>query len=164
MRSLAPLSCVLVLAATAATAGARPRHGTQAKRMHEQTRPKHHERADAQSIGAPWDGELRDAARLPDGDGYHIRRPARAYGTRTTVDFVERVIADVRDEFPHVHELAIGDLSARHGGPITEHHSHQSGRDADIGLIYKHEPAGYPASFVRATAANLDCAATYALV
>lgn len=168
MRSLAR-SCSLVLAVVAALAASRPAaakplRGRHAKRMHERMRPAHHDADRGQSIGVPWDGELRDAARLPDGDGYHIRRPARAYGTRTTVDFVERVIADVRDEFPHVHELAIGDLSARHGGPITEHHSHQSGRDADIGLIYKHQPPGYPASFVRATAANLDCAATYALV
>lgn len=170
MRSIVALACALAFAAPAAAQPRRsPRatqgsQGTQAKRTRERTRAMDHERGEGQSIGVPWRGRLRDASRLPDHDGYYIRRPQRAFGTRTTVDFVEQVIRDVRDEYPHVHVVAIGDLSARHGGPITEHHSHQSGRDADIGLIYKHEPAGYPKSFVRATAANLDCAATYALV
>jgi murein endopeptidase len=117
-----------------------------------------------QSVGAPWSGKLRDPAELPDGDGYVIRRPWRRFGTRTTVEFVERVVSDVRDQFPDEHVLAIGDISAEHGGQITEHHSHQSGRDVDIGLFYKTKPAAYPRSFVPATAENLDCAATYALV
>jgi murein endopeptidase len=117
-----------------------------------------------QSLGAPWDGELRSASQLPDGDGYFIRRPWRAFGTRATVGFVERVIGELRDQFPDAHVLAIGDLSAEHGGQITEHRSHQSGRDADIGLIYLERPPGYPQSFVTATEDNLDCAAVFALI
>jgi murein endopeptidase len=70
----------------------------------------------------------------------------------------------LRDQFPDVHVLAIGDLSAEHGGPITEHHSHQSGRDADLGLIYNEVPQGFPQNFVRATEDNLDAEATLALV
>ena len=58
----------------------------------------------------------------------------RRFGTRTAVDFIERVVSDVRDQFPDQHILAIGDISAEHGGQITEHHSHQSGRDVQIGL------------------------------
>lgn len=119
---------------------------------------------EGQSVGAPWDGRLREPAALPAGDGYVIRRPWRRYGTRTTVAYVENVITDLRDQFPDAHVLAIGDISAEHGGRITQHRSHQSGRDIDIGLIYKHKPPTYPASFVPATAENLDCEATYALV
>jgi murein endopeptidase len=74
------------------------------------------------------------------------------------------VVTDIREQFPDAHVLAIGDLSAEHGGPISEHHSHQSGRDADIGLIYTSQPEGFPQSFVRATEGNLDEAATFALV
>lgn len=117
-----------------------------------------------QSVGAPWAGILHDAASLPDGDGYVIRRPWRRFGTRTTVDYIERVVGDVREQFPDQHILAIGDISAEHGGQITEHHSHQSGRDVDIGLFYKEKPAAYPQSFVVATADNLDPEATYALL
>jgi murein endopeptidase len=120
--------------------------------------------APGQSIGAPWQGRLQDPTRLPDGDGYLIRRPGRAFGTRTTVEYVERVLGEWREDFPDAHVLAIGDLSAEHGGAITEHHSHQSGRDADIGLVYNEKPRGYPESFVDATEDNLDAEATFALV
>ena len=160
-----------------ATADARPRHHeAEAKKTakaskrskHKRIKHKHHALAHGpihgQSYGAPWDGELHDAAELPAGDGYVIRRPYRAFGTRSTVDYVSRAIADIREQFPDAHVLAIGDISAKDGGPITEHHSHQSGRDIDIGLIYKDKPAGFPASFVAATEDNLDLEATYALV
>ena len=70
----------------------------------------------------------------------------------------------MREEFPDQHVLAIGDISAEHGGQITEHHSHQSGRDVDLGLFYYEKPRNYPDDFVRATADNLDCEATFALL
>lgn len=116
------------------------------------------------SIGAPWSGRLQAPARLRGGDGYHIRRPPRTYATRTTVAFVKRAIADTFDVFPKAHVLAIGDLSQESGGWISEHASHQSGRDVDVGLFYKKRPAGYPARFVRATSATLDAGATWKLV
>jgi len=117
-----------------------------------------------QSVGTPWDGQLRDGVRLPDGRGYHVRRPQRAWGASYVVRQVERAIAAARRRFPDTHTLAIGDLSARRGGTITEHRSHQSGRDADIGLFYVEKPRGYPDEFVIATARNLDRAATWALL
>ena len=117
-----------------------------------------------QSNGVPWGGTLHAAAELPAGEGYEIRRPSRAFGTSKTVDLVERVVTDVREKFPDQHVLAIGDMSAEHGGAITQHHSHQSGRDVDIGLFYNTQPANYPRDFVRATVDNLDCEATFALI
>jgi murein endopeptidase len=155
------VACAVLVAAS--TADARPH-----KRVHH-AKKKHpriavHDPVRGQSIGVPWDGELRDAARLPAGEGYVIRRPQRAFGTRATVERVERALADWRDRFPDAHVLAIGDLSAEHGGAITEHHSHQSGRDIDVGLVYKIKPLAYPRSFVTATEDNLDCAATFALI
>jgi murein endopeptidase len=119
---------------------------------------------DGHSIGAPWAGRLREPARLPAGEGYVIRRPARAFATRQTVDLIGHVLTLFRRQFPDAHELAVGDLSAEHGGAISDHHSHQSGRDADIGLVYKEKPASYPDSFVDASEANLDCAATLAMI
>src|ERR1051325_8859370 len=58
-----------------------------------------------QSIGAPWDGRLQHATELPAGEGYFIRRPWRAYGTRTTVELVELVISEIREQFPEMHVL-----------------------------------------------------------
>jgi hypothetical protein len=117
-----------------------------------------------QSLGAPWEGRLRRATQLPPGEGYHIRRPARSFGTETTVELIERAISETLEAFPDQHVLAIGDISAESGGKITEHHSHQSGRDADIGLFYKERPAGYPAAFIHADEDNLDCPATFKLL
>lgn len=117
-----------------------------------------------QSLGLPWRGRLRDADRLTDGDGYLLRRPHRTFGTRTTVAHVERVLAELRHRFPRLHTLAIGDLSSESGGRISEHRSHQSGRDIDLGLCFLEKPAGYPESFVVATEETIDAAATWALV
>ena len=100
----------------------------------------------------------------------------RCYGNQPVTDYLVGDLAAARlpdgsvavgstlnvRGFPTV--FAIGDISAEHGGQITEHHSHQSGRDVDIGLIYKHKPVGFPASFIPATEDNLDCEATYALL
>lgn len=117
-----------------------------------------------QSVGAPWQGWLRDAAKLSENDAWVIRRPWRSYGTRATVDYVERVLTDIADRFPDIHPIAVGDISAEHGGQISEHSSHQSGRDIDIGLIFLKKPANYPDSFVTGTADNLDLEATFVLV
>jgi murein endopeptidase len=166
MRSLLVATSLLALATPV---GAKSRHSKRAAH----TSKKAHRFAHSfdvpqavlgQSIGEPWAGHLDHPDELPAGDGYVIRRPWRAFGTRTTVDYVLHAIRDIRERFPDVHVLAIGDISQKTGGAITEHHSHQSGRDADIGLIYKHKPAGFPASFVTATEANLDCPATFALL
>jgi hypothetical protein len=131
-------------------------------REHERIEPR--ELARGQSVGAPWAGRLQHPAQLPPGDGYHIRRPGRSFGTAATVELIERAIGETLEVFPDAHVLAIGDLSAESGGPISEHRSHQSGRDVDIGLLYREQPAGYPAGFVHADADNLDCAATFKLI
>jgi len=122
------------------------------------------ELATGQSIGAPWQGRLQHPTQLPPGEGYVIRHPSRAFGTQTTVELVERAIGETLEAFPDEHVLAIGDLSAEPGGAISQHRSHQSGRDIDVGLFYREQPAGYPASFIHADEDNLDCAATFKLL
>lgn len=117
-----------------------------------------------QSVGKPWHGKLTRAARLPEGKGYLIRRPERAYGTRRLVDLVRDSIKAVRKDHPKLHTLAVGDLSARRGGKISEHASHQSGRDVDVGFFFTRRPAGYPDQFVVGTAGNLDLPATWDLL
>jgi murein endopeptidase len=116
-----------------------------------------------QSVGAPWDGELHDGVRLHLGEGFKIRRPHRAWGASHVVTQVQRALDAVRGKFPNAHVLAIGDISARNGGAITEHRSHQSGRDIDIGLYFTKVPEGYPESFVSANS-DLDLRKTFALV
>lgn len=166
------IACVLVSLATVSEARPR-RHASTKKRVAIDT-PARREpgrvpreptvRERDRSIGAPWAGRLAAPARLPRGEGYVIRRPWRSYGTRTTVDHVREAVTNTLEAYPKVHVLAIGDISAETGGQITEHRSHQSGRDIDIGLFYRKKPAGYPANFVRATEDNLDPAATWKLI
>ena len=117
-----------------------------------------------QSKGSPWDGSLKNPVKLAAGKGYHIRRPHRAYGTTHAVTHVQRAVKAVRKRFPRVHTLAIGDLSAKKGGSISDHRSHQSGRDVDVGFYFKKKPKGYPDSFVGHDEATLDLAATWALL
>jgi murein endopeptidase len=104
---------------------------------------------EGQSVGEPWDGELHDGVRLHLGDGFKIRRPKRAWGASHAVAQVERALGSIHAKFPSAHTLAIGDMSQRDGGQISDHHSHQSGRDIDIGLYFTKVPDDYPDSFHR---------------
>lgn len=117
-----------------------------------------------QSLGRPQRGRLHEGEQLPSDPGYYRRRPNRAWGAAHVVQQIRSAIQRVRTRHPHVHRLAIGDLSARRGGPISEHHSHQSGRDVDLGLYYRERPPGYPQAFVSERIAELDVAATWTLI
>lgn len=120
------------------------------------------EPGDSESVGKPWNGRLVNGEALPQGDGYRIRRPHRAYGASHVVEHLQRAIAGVRAMYD-VHTLAIGDLSAPEGGKIGDHHSHQSGLDVDVGFYFHRVPEGYPDTFVAANA-DLDLEATWALL
>jgi LysM repeat protein len=117
-----------------------------------------------QSVGAASDGKLMAGMQLPEGKGYHRRRPQSAWGTNHAIHHIRRAVSAVRNRLPAIHDVAIGDISARSGGPLGEHKSHQSGRDVDIGLYYRKRPDGYPESFIRATAQTLDLQATWTLL
>lgn len=117
----------------------------------------------AASLHPPSGERLDHGRQLGAGQGYEIRRPWRAYGAAHVIAHMRRTIAEVRALYPDVHTLAIGDLSAEHGGKIPDHRSHRSGLDVDVGFYYKHMPAGYPAHFARADA-TLDLEATWALL
>lgn len=104
--------------------------------------------ARSEAVGRPQEGELRNAEQLPAGPGYYRRRPERAWGTNETITRLLKVIAAVRRKHRDVHDLAIGDLSAKRGGPLTGHVSHQSGRDVDIGLYFRRFPKPRPKGFI----------------
>ncbi len=90
------------------------------------------------SVGKPWHGRLRNAARLaPEGKGYVIAprtlQRRRNYGLAELVDMVKYAARTVRMRYPRS-VLVVGDMSARHGGRVLGHKSHQSGRDVDLGF------------------------------
>jgi murein endopeptidase len=117
----------------------------------------------SQSMGQPWNGRLTGGKAFPDGDGYWLRRPDKAFGAVHVVENVRRAIAEVRKTYSDVHTLAIGDLSAEHGGQLGRHVSHQTGLDVDIGFYFTQKPEVYPRQFVSANG-DLDLEATWALI
>jgi LysM repeat protein len=117
----------------------------------------------ASTTPAPKDAKLRDSERLASGEGYRIRRPTRAFGAPHVVEHLRDTIAIVRALYPEVHTLAIGDISAEHGGKLANHLSHQTGVDVDVGFYFHRQPEGYPDHFVAANA-DLDLEATWALL
>ncbi|MCU0681366.1 MAG: penicillin-insensitive murein endopeptidase [Polyangiaceae bacterium] len=89
------------------------------------------------SLGAPNDGRLVGGARLDDSPSLRVY-PARAGRDRRwalpeLVGMLERSAARVALASPGS-MLSVGDLSQRGGGDISLHHSHESGRDADVGF------------------------------
>ena len=121
-------------------------------------------RKPGQSRGRVDHGWLHSGSRLPADKAYYRRRVERTWAAAHLIDHTLNAIHDVRDRFPGVHRLAIGDLSDRDGGPLSGHASHQSGRDIDLGFYFHRVPAGYPKQFVVASKDQLDADATWALL
>jgi penicillin-insensitive murein endopeptidase len=69
-------------------------------------------------------------------------------------------IRNVHAAFAETPPLALGHISAREGGPLSPHSSHQSGRDVDISFYYRDGSGWYS----RGTRDNLDLPRTWALV
>ncbi|MSP24609.1 MAG: LysM peptidoglycan-binding domain-containing protein [Myxococcales bacterium] len=112
------------------------------------------------SVGRPSAGALFNGVQLASGARWKVSDPGNAWGTRETADSIERAIGQVEAHFAGTPPLAIGHLSARRGGSLAPHRSHQSGRDVDLGYYYKTALPFY----TRATADNLDTPRTWALV
>lgn len=98
------------------------------------------------SVGAPARGRLQGGVRLPDlGPGYrhNPKRPDNArYGTVETLQTIVKAAAIVDKDMPGS-GLTVNDVGLQEGGPISQHGSHQSGRDADI-LFYALDEKGKP--------------------
>jgi murein endopeptidase len=112
------------------------------------------------SVGAPNSGALFNGVQLPDSALWKLADPTHAWGTRESIDFVAHAITRVSEDFPGSPTLYVGDFSARTGGRLRPHLSHQSGRDVDLGYYYSTGEAWYK----RATSRNLDRARTWALL
>jgi len=117
----------------------------------------------SESIGKPNRGTLAHAERLPRNPGYAIRETARAFGTLETTQWIADGVDAVREEFPGTPRIAVHDLSARRGGRLRGHRSHQSGRDVDLSY-YQRRCGNRPCPFHRVDPAQLDLARQWALL
>jgi len=96
------------------------------------------------SVGRPHHGVQTGATELPvSGEGYERYRRGGSYywAQPRLIRAVQEAAALVARELPGGAPLLIGDLSARHGGKISRHNSHRSGRDVDL-LWYVTTPTG----------------------
>ena len=88
------------------------------------------------SIGPPNAGRLRGGVPMPEGEPWQLRKDrSRVWGTADTVDTLVDTFTAYGERFPDAHPVHLGDLSARRGGRIGPHRSHQSGRDVDIRFV-----------------------------
>jgi penicillin-insensitive murein DD-endopeptidase len=103
------------------------------------------------SVGYPNAGSQLRAKRLKKSPWLVILEKSkdRTYGHPSLVLMLQRSAKQVGKAFKGA-KLVVGDLSAKDGGPLSGHHSHQSGRDADI-AFYARDAKGravQPAKFV----------------
>jgi murein endopeptidase len=84
-----------------------------------------------------------------------IRDRDRAWGTDETVDALVEAIDALRAAHPRAPRLEVHDLSLRDGGPMNDHRSHESGRDADLAL-FQERCARSVCAFRRTTPDGLD--------
>ncbi|WP_437576559.1 penicillin-insensitive murein endopeptidase [Sorangium sp. So ce887] len=85
------------------------------------------------SKGAPNRGRLIGAVRLRSSRHLKTREGARTWGLPVLVKALRRAAFQVAKKHGDS-ALLVGDLSARTGGPLDGHNSHQTGRDVDVGF------------------------------
>lgn len=112
------------------------------------------------SVGQPNRGRLYNGVPMPEGPLWHLEEPEHSWGTKETVESIQRAIARVEADHPGSPPLHVGHISRRTGGWLRPHRSHQSGRDVDLGYYYLEGPRWY----APATAQNLDRARTWSLL
>lgn len=98
----------------------------------------------AESVGPPNGGRLRDGVALPlEGRGYQRRvrpRRDRFYGTDETIAQLLYAGERLAAAFPGTAPMLVGDISRAEGGRIRPHRSHQTGRDVDIAYLERGNP------------------------
>jgi murein endopeptidase len=117
----------------------------------------------SESIGLPHDGRIVGAMPMPDGPGRHITAQRwKTWATRHTVLTLDEIFDDWARQYPKAPPVLVSNLSARKGGPLEPHKTHQSGRDVDLGYIAK--GAGSDPVWQHMTKDNLDAAKTWDLL
>jgi murein endopeptidase len=114
------------------------------------------------SVGYAEAGRLINGVQMTPGDAWSVVAPENAWGTRETVVYLSIVARAVQELFPYVAPLRVNHIGKKEGGYLRPHHSHQSGRDADLGFYYR---AGMNPLLVKGPRENaMDLPANWALV
>ena len=89
------------------------------------------------SVGFADNGRLINGVKMPADEAWILERPSLAYGTKEAVDALVNAFRAVRRQYPQSAPARLSHIGNQDGGYLRPHHSHQSGRDADIGFFYK---------------------------
>jgi murein endopeptidase len=90
----------------------------------------------SESVGPPNDGRLNGGIPFPEGRAWSLPPDrTRAFGTGETISGVLAALDAYAETYPGAAPIQLGEISARRGGPIYGHQSHQAGRDIDIRLV-----------------------------
>jgi LysM repeat protein len=112
------------------------------------------------SVGFVHSGRLVNSVRFPQEKDWLVVSPDKAYTTQETIDYLTRVIRELRARFPEAPLLRVNQISGKDGGYLRPHKSHQNGRDVDLGFYY---PGGVPVR-VRARENHIDKQMNWELV
>jgi penicillin-insensitive murein endopeptidase len=113
------------------------------------------------SLGSPNAGSLFNGVAMPENEAWKLVNPPNVYGTEETVNALKLSLRSVYEHFPNTPVVSIGHLSAKNGGHLNPHKSHQSGRDVDISFYYDNVASQW---YKTATPSNLDLPRTLYLV
>ncbi len=112
------------------------------------------------SIGQTSSGVLLNGVAMPSGDHWTVVDAGHAWATKETIDYLTRSIEKVHERFPDSAKMHIGHISAKDGGHLAPHVSHQAGRDVDVSYYLNTSSSWYTV----ANASNLDLPRTWAFV
>ena len=89
----------------------------------------------SKAIGYYSNGSVVDSSSIDEYNGYFeklFRGRKRLYATDYLLDFVADFTNGFISTYPDTEKFQVGDISAKRGGPISRHASHQNGLDIDI--------------------------------
>ncbi len=99
------------------------------------------------SIGPPNDGRLTQGVPLPENPAWRLPEDrSRAFAAADTLTSLLAALQAQAEQFPGAEPVQVGELSARRGGQIYGHQSHQTGIDVDIRLIRDPKGDGFDAA------------------
>lgn len=89
----------------------------------------------AEPIGSYDQGQLIDGECMPEeGEGYMqlYRDVNHIWATNQVITMITKTAAEMQAKYPNRDRLQVEELSAKNGGDIEGHSSHENGLDADI--------------------------------
>lgn len=112
------------------------------------------------SVGFTDAGRMLNAVPFPRDGNWLVVDPANTWATQETIDYVTTAISAVCEQFPGSPPIRVNHISRRDGGWLRPHHSHQAGRDVDLGFYY---PTAEPVR-TRARERYIDVARNWGLL